>query len=156
MVAEGGWFVRHRYQYKMEMGDKEEEMLTHVTQINLQQLRILARSMNFTEEEVENAGIKSRLLKMVLRKLSSSDFDTPEGKQKLCEIHEFVMSAPVESSVKKSQIDKKPLNLPYLPTTPLENSPNSQTFLKLKDFKIDGKIGTPGQKEKLTFASLTY
>ena len=139
----------------MEMGDKEEETLTRVTQINLQQLRILARSMNFTEEEVEKAGIKSKLLKMVLRKLSSTDFDTPEGKQKLCEIHEFVMSAPVESSLKKSPIDIKPLNVP-LPFTPLQNSPNSQTFLKLKDFKIDGKIGTPGQKEKLTFASLSY
>ena len=40
--------------------------------------------------------------------------------------------------------------------TPLEPSLNSQTFLKLKEFKINGKIHTPGQKDKVTFASLSY
>ena len=40
--------------------------------------------------------------------------------------------------------------------TPLEPSLNSQTFLKLKDCKINGKIHTPGQKDKVTFESLSY
>ena len=54
---------------------------------------------------------------------------------------------------KKPLTDTKLLNLPF--SFPLmEPSLNSQTFLKLKDFKINGKTGTPGQK--VTFASLLY
>ena len=64
----------------MEMDNKEEEMLTRVKQINLQQLRILARRLDFTDEE----GIKSRLLKIALWKLSSDNCDPAKRKKKLC------------------------------------------------------------------------
>ena len=57
------------------------------------------RILNFIDEEVMNAGTKSRLIKMVLRKLSSGDYDTPEGKKKLRQMHEFLMSTPVENSL---------------------------------------------------------
>lgn len=70
MKAEGGWFVRYRHHYQNGMGDKEEEVFTRVTQTNLQQLSILAKSLDFINEEVMTAGIKSRLFKMVLRKLN--------------------------------------------------------------------------------------
>ena len=45
--------------------------------------------MDFTEQQMVIAGIKRRLLKLSLKKLSSNDFDFPESKQKLVEIHEF-------------------------------------------------------------------
>ena len=48
------------------------------------------------DKEVMATGIKCRLLKMVLRTLSSDNFDIPGGKEKLCEIHEFSIPAPVE------------------------------------------------------------
>ena len=57
------------------------------------------QNLDFIDEEVMIAGSKSRLLKMVIRKLSTDDFDTPDGKKKLSEIHEFLMSAHVESSI---------------------------------------------------------
>ena len=41
--------------------------------------------MNFTEEQVITAGIKSKLLKMVIKKLSSDNFDTLEEKQNFVE-----------------------------------------------------------------------
>lgn len=50
---------------------------------HLQQLRILARSLDFTDGQVMTAGIKGRLLIMVLRKFSSEYFDTPEEKKNL-------------------------------------------------------------------------
>ena len=34
--------------------------------------------------------------------------------------------------------------------------PNLNDIVKLREFKINGKIGTPGQKEKLNFVSLIY
>ena len=59
---------------KVEMGDKEGA-ITSISQINLQHLKILVRSLNFTNEYVMAPVIKSRLLKMVLKKLGL-DFDT--------------------------------------------------------------------------------
>ena len=99
------------------------------------------------------AGIKSRLLKMILKKLRSYDFDTSEEK-KDCQIYEFLFSAPVKNSIKNHQLFQNILISNFM-FTPLEPSLNSQTFLKLKDFKINGKIHTPGQKDKVTFASLS-
>ena len=34
--------------------------------------------------------------------------------------------------------------------------PNLTDIVKLPEFEINGKIGTPGQKEKLSFTSLIY
>ena len=140
---------------KLELGDKKEEVFIIATQINLQQLTILARSLDFTHEEVVITGIKSGLLKMVIRKLSSEDFDTPEGKKTLCETHKLLMAAHVKNHINKSLTDSKYFNFLFL-FTPLEPSSNSQTFFKLKYFKVDGKIDTPSQKYKVTFASLSY
>lgn len=140
---------------KLELGDKKEEVFIRATQINLQQLTILARSLDFTHEEVVITGIKSGLLKMVIRKLSSEDFDTPEGKKTLCETHKLLMVAHVKNHINKSLTDSKYFNSLFL-FTPLEPSSNSQTFFKLKYFKVDGKIDTPSQKYKVTFASLSY
>ena len=133
------------------MGNKEEELLTRVTQINLQQLRILARSLGFTNEDVMTVGTKSRLLKVVLRKLNSDDFDTPEGKKKLCEIHKFLMSAPVENSIKKLPTDSKHSNFPLLFFCTARTQFKQSDIFETKN--IDGKIGNPDQTNKATFAS---
>ena len=54
---------------------------------------------------------------------------------------------------KKSLNDSKHFKFPFS-FTQLEPSSKSQTFFKLKDFKIDDKIGTLDQK--VSFTSLSY
>ena len=41
------------------------------------------------------------------------------------------------------------------PSTPT-NDEKLNTFIKFKEYKINGKIGTPGQKDRLTFLSLIF
>ena len=36
------------------------------------------------------------------------------------------------------------------------NDKKLHTFIKFKEYKINGKIGTPGQKDRLTFSSLIF
>ena len=36
------------------------------------------------------------------------------------------------------------------------NDEKLHTFIKFKEYKINGKIGTPGQKDRLTFSSLIF
>ena len=40
--------------------------------------------------------------------------------------------------------------------SPLTNDEKLHTFIKFKEYKINGKIGTPGQKDRLTFSSLIF
>ena len=61
----------------------------------------------------------------------------------------------MENSIKNHQLIQNILISNFM-LTPLEPCLNSHTFLKLKDFKINGKIHTPGQKDKVTFESLSY
>lgn len=88
------------------------------------------------------AGITSRRLKKFQRKLSSDSFDTAQEKRTTCEIQEFLMARPLENSIKILPTGSKHFNFPFLFTL-LESSSNSQALFKLKDFQIDGKIGTP-------------
>ena len=57
--------------------------------------------------------------------------------------------------MKKSLPVSKHFHFPFL-CTPLDPSSNSNTFLRLKNFKVDDKISTPGLKDKVTFATLSY
>ena len=66
--------------------------------INNQKLRILS-SINLTKE-VTNTGIKSRLLENSSKEVELRDFDSPEGKKIPCAIHEFLMSASVQKSIR--------------------------------------------------------
>ena len=59
------------------------------------------------------AGIKSIPLKIILRKLSLGDFDTPKGKKKLCEIHSFLMLPPVEKNIKNHLMIQNFLNFHF-------------------------------------------
>ena len=65
------------------------------------------------------ADIKSRLLKMPLKKLSSHDFDTPKGKKRLYKILNFFIVGTIENNkIKKSLTVSKHFNFPFLFTPP--------------------------------------
>ena len=118
-VAKGGWLV-------FLNGNGRQRRIVHKSPTD--KLRILAsKDLEFYRWRRNMiAGIKSRHLKMILKKLRSYDFDTSEEKR-LCQIYEFLLSAPVENSIKNHQLFQNILISNFM-FTPLEPSLNSQTF----------------------------
>ena len=109
--------------------------------LNLEQLRLVAKCLEL-DSEIISTGMRSKLLKLILRTVCYEDSEFPM----IRELNEFIDTI------------YKPHDLPSWIEKPVERkmSFTDMNVVKLRDFKIDRKIGTPGQKDKLTFSCLFF
>ena len=123
------------------MEDIEEVVVAKINGLNLEQLRLVAKCLEL-DSEIISTGMRSKLLKLILRTVCYEDSELPL----IRELNEFI-----------DTIYKQP-DLPSWIEKPVQRkmSFTDMNVVKLRDFKIDGKIGTPGQKDKLTFSSLCF
>ena len=94
------------------------------------------------DSEIISTGMRSKLWKLILRTVCYQDTELPM----IRELNEFIDTI------------HKPPDLPSWIEKPVEPkmSFTDMNVVKLRDFKIDGNIGTPGQRDKLTFSSLCF
>ena len=141
----------------------EEIAFNRLPQINEDQLREVAQKF-----ELKDTGTKICLYKVILGYFSSIETTSFEGLKVFVELNElldkfFIKKCLKESPQKpednilKSKLQKCLKTSPQkLLKTELTSENELTQITKFREFKINGKIGTPGQKEKLSFMSLIY
>ena len=147
------------------------QLITRLGNLSVEQLLLVCQRL---EMEVGDAASKTngrlRLARKVINYLNSDDVqDRDDGGQEIVEmLQNFVdeiapsepsTAAPTASSSKQST--KEPTEVetttpeekpPSLPQKPVANV-DVMNMIR-REFKISGQIGEPGQKDRLTFASL--
>ena len=95
------------------------------------------------------AGKKPLLLKFVMRYLNSVDLEnsTDGGKAVFLKLH-----SELSESVKKGIIDSAKDKMPLLE----DENAGRVTIHRLREFKINGTIGNVGQKDTLSYTSLSF
>ena len=96
-----------------------------------------------------SSGKKNTLYKFVLKYLLDLDKSEDKGLSKFLQIHTHL-----NLSETKPDVTSKPVNV--VPEPVKKVSQTSVDILRLKDFKIAGTIGGPGEKDKLSYSSLSY
>ena len=141
----------------------EEIAFNRLPQINEDQLREVAQKF-----ELKDTGTKICLYKVILGYFSSIETTSFEGLKVFVELNElldkfFIKKCLKESPQKpednilKSKLQKCLKTSPQkLLKTELTSENELTQITKFREFKINGKIGTPDQKEKLSFMSLIY
>lgn len=142
----------------------EEIAFTRLPQLSEDQLKEVAQKF-----QLQDTGTKICLYKVILGYFSSIATTTFEGLKIFVELNElldkfFIKKCLKESPQKqednilKSKIQKclKAATPKKLLQTELSGENELTQIRKFREFKINGKIGTPGQKEKLSFMSLIY
>ena len=143
------------------MTSSEEWVFENIQQLDYGGLNAVAKILEISMEEINKAGTKFALLKVVLRHLSSVESEHPNIFKS---IETFIqknyqmlpISSPKEPEKietllqKANELNKKNFNNSFEQfqrgTPKTETFDNYQTFVQFKEFKINGKIGTPGQK----------
>lgn len=137
--------------------------------------------LDVTPTKVEN--VNNRLLKMVVRYLSSAEVESSSdsGEATFLLVKTIIDEIEHESATQQSKAFENVLSdyddyLGVSPPAPgtkpkmeRKSAATNHTFVtppvqaqptfslhKLKEFKISGSIGSPGQKDKLTYSSLSY
>lgn len=140
------------------MGDVEEEVLSKLHELTLDELIEVNVQLNLPTVE-EGKKIKSSVMKVILKYLSSDDVENSDDKglAHFLWIKEFIKTKINPQDVVDVKLEKKlpDDNLGGRDLSHVFSTSSLKNVLK-KDFKIRGTIGLPGQKDKLTFSSLAY
>ena len=130
------------------MSSVEEEVLSHLGDLNVGQLQGIHQEMGLPEIEAAKRNIKSQVLKVLMQYFTSADLEQSEdqGLAKFLWTKKYIDDNSTEAVVVKSEPEGTDVNT-SVDLTDLKKA------LK-KDFKIRGTIGLPGQKDKLAFSSL--
>ena len=144
---------------KMDPDNKEEMVMSLLPTESLQSLLGICEILELDQSKVASRkGNKNLILKMIIRYLSSETLEESEdgGLSTFLKIYDIINPRiKTESNptfTVKTEEENKTFSKPELNSN---NLPIPQN-LSLKEFKILGKIGHAGQKERLTFTSLNY
>ena len=143
----------------------EEMVFETIQQLDYPVLREVANLIGAPENIT---GTKCGLLKVILRELSSVELEGTEVFKKIESLikshykipkdNQFLNALDKGMELKKNSFEnsfehfREETKSPLTPT----NDEKLHTFIKFKEYKINGKIGTPGQKDMLTFSSLIF
>ena len=96
----------------------------------------------------ENVGNRQFIFKLIMKCLTAEEFEKQEdqGVGKLLKVLEILEANPLKE-VKVEVAEEAKVEIDDIKSLKLH---------KLRDFKINGMIGTPGQKDKLSYSSLSY
>ena len=122
----------------------EEIAFTRLPQLSEDQLKEVAQKF-----QLQDTGTKICLYKVILGYFSSIATTTFEGLKIFVELNELLDKFFIQKCLKAATPKK-------LLQTELSGENELTQIRKFREFKINGKIGTPGQKEKLSFMSLIY
>ena len=138
---------------------------------NIQQLDnpVLSEAANLIGIPENITGTEFGLLRVVLRELSSVELEGTEIFKKIESLIKTHYNIPIKDNQFRNAFDKgMDLNKNGFensfehfqeetksPSTPT-NDEKLHTFIKFKEYKINGKIATPRQKDRLNFSSLIF
>ena len=134
----------------------EAEVFGKLTELDESCLDSVCAILELTVDE-RKKGNRSYLLKLILKHLNSDDIQKSQDERlstflKLGDMLDRNMNTPQKKpEVKTETVDTKIENFEQK----LQDT-HSFDFKKLKDFKISGTIGGPGEKDKLSYSSLSY
>ena len=139
-----------------ESDNIEAEVFGKLTILDESCLESVATILELTVDESKK-GNKSYLLKLILKHLNSDQVQgsEDEGLATFLRLRDILyrnMSTPE----KKPEVKTETVNTKVEIPTPKFENPQPFDFKKLKDFKISGTIGGPGEKDKLSYSSLSY
>lgn len=145
-----------------KMGDVERTVLQKLPLLNLESLKCVCELLSIKIDE-KISGKPDIILKRVYRYLNSEEVETleDEGLSLFLELNDLLKSFETPIKEEKNTTTDKTFNFE---TNDNKNSikiqekltSNSINVHKLKDFKINGTIGTAGEKEKLSYTSLSF
>ena len=141
----------------------EEMVFETIQQLDYLVLREVANLIGVPENIT---GTKFGLLKVVLRERTSVKLEGTEIFKKIESLIKSHYKIPNDNQFlnafdKGMELNKNSFENSFehfheeTKSTPT-NDEKLHTFIKFKEYKINGKIGTPGQKDRLTFSSLIF
>ena len=149
----------------MATPSSEEMVFEIIQQLDYPVLREVPNLIG-TPEKI--TGTKFELLKMLLRELSSVELEGTEIFKKIESLIKTDYNIPKDNHFlnafdKGMELNKNSFENSFehfqektkSPSTPTNNE-KLHTFIKFKEYKIIGKIGTPVQKDSLIFSSLIF
>ena len=149
----------------MATPSSEEMVFETIQQLDYPVLREVPNLIG-TPEKI--TGTKFELLKMLLRELSSVELEGTEIFKKIESLIKTDYNIPKDNHFlnafdKGMELNKNSFENSFehfqektkSPSTPT-NDEKLHTFIKFKEYKIIGKIGTPVQKDSLIFSSLIF
>ena len=144
----------------------EEYVFLKINELDVEEPTMIAKRLALTiADDIKSS--RSSILKIIMRHLSSEEMDTSEGKAIFDNLGKcFIVKTeiPHENQRHGAALDNNELENSFQHFE-LEResskifkhkSENPQTWIRLKEFKINGKIGTSGQKDRLSSSSLIF